>query len=115
MYALTLLQIVPGTGVLAMILNIVLPLLVGPAAVYLFTELSKLVLKTQNWSAFAKRVLVFAWGTVIVGLEHALKISLPEAWGALSQPDIQLLITSALTYLAHEYLNNPAPVAARGR
>jgi hypothetical protein len=103
--AAALLQIIPGDGIIVMILNAALALALPVAGTYGFTELSKFVLKAQGWSAFAKRVLVFSWGTVMAGFNHALHLSLPEVFGVLSEPEIQLLFTTGLTYLAHQILN----------
>jgi len=107
-----LFQIVPGDSVIVMVVNAALAIAVPIAATYGFTELSKFVLKTAAWSAFAKRVLVFAWGIVIAGINHALGLTLPEQFGVISQPEILLFLTTGLTYLAHQVLN-PKPPAVR--
>jgi hypothetical protein len=103
----TLLQIIPGDSLIVMILNAGLTLALPVAATYVFTEISKAVLKAAQWDAFAKRVLVFAWSTVIAGINHALGLQLPEAWGVISQPEVLLFFTTGLTYLAHKILNTP--------
>jgi hypothetical protein len=105
---LVLLQIVPGDGLVVEIINAALTMGLPVLGAYLFTEVSKFVLKADTWSAFAKRILVFVWATIIAGIDHALGLHLPEAFGALTQPDVLIALTAGLTYLAHQILNKPA-------
>jgi len=102
---IALFQIIPGDGWLVMVLNLVLDVGLPVLGTYLFTELTKFVLKAQAWDAFQKRVLVFVWGLVIAGLNQVLGLQLPEVFGALSQPELQMLLTTGLTYIAHKLLN----------
>jgi len=105
---LALFQIIPGDSVIVMILNAGLAIAVPIGATYAFTELSKVVLKAQTWDAFQKRVLVFVWALVVAGINHALGLQLPEAWGVISQPEVLVFFNTGLTFLAHKILN-PKP------
>lgn len=103
--SVVLFQIIPGDGALIQLLNAALDLGISVAGTYLFTELGKAIAKVDKADVFAKRIIVFVAGTVVAGINHALGLHLPEAWGVLSQADVAMFLTTGLTYLAHAVLN----------
>lgn len=83
---------------------IVLPM----AATWLAMQVTKLTGLVDGFEAWEKRVLVTIYGIVIAGVNHALGLTLPEAWGSLGSAEIQMVLDTGLAFLLYRVLK-PKP------
>jgi hypothetical protein len=97
-------QLVPGTGILADILNLVLPMLIGGAATWLLAKIMLAIPWLNALADWEKRVAVVVIGVVVTGINHALGVHLPEDLGALTNLDVVSLLNALVAFLFHRVI-----------
>jgi hypothetical protein len=97
-------QLVPGTGIVAQLLNLVLPMLIGGAATWLFAKIILLLPLLNALEDWEKRVAVVVVGVIVTGINHALGVHWPEDLGALTQLDVVAAVNSLIAFLFHRVI-----------
>lgn len=96
---IVVLQATTSPSVVSMLLQAVVGIGAPMAATWLAMQVSKLTATVNGLPDWEKRILVVVWSVVITGVAHALNIKLPDTWGALGAPDMQVLLTACGAFL----------------
>lgn len=104
---------VPPDSILVIVLKAAGALLFPVVATFLAMQLSKLVERVNKMPDWEKRLIVAIYGIILTGISKAVGFDLPDAWGALSSPDIQAALTVGLAFVLHRFVKPkevPTPV-----